>query len=101
VTSGVTAIGTIHLAGLTPGGTVTVHIWYGGQGEGYICPFVQNKKYQNEWIPQPELPLGPSDWPGWRTYTWTVPDFPLQGTGFELNDTGASDFVILLDAVSW
>jgi hypothetical protein len=101
VTSGETAIGTIHLSGLTPGGTVTVHIWYSGQGEGHICPFAQNKKGTIEWIPQEDLHLTPSDVPGWRTYTWTVPDFALKGTGIELNDTGASAFVILLDAVTW
>jgi hypothetical protein len=101
VTSGQTAIGTIHLAGLTPGGTVTIRIWYGGQGEGYICPFAQSQKYAIEWIPQEDLQLTPSDWPGWRTYRWTIPGFAPLGTGIELRDTGASDFVILLDAVTW
>jgi hypothetical protein len=101
VTSGEAAIGTIHIGGLTPGGTVTVHIWYGGQGEGHICPFVQNEKGTIEWIPQEDLQLTPSDWPGWRTYAWAVPDFALRGTGIQLNNTGASDFVILLDAIAW
>lgn len=101
VTGGFAAIGTVYLQGLRPAGVVTVHIWYDGQGEGRICPFIQTTQTTIEWIAQPDLELTPSDWPGWRTYSWRIPDFKIKGTGIQLNDTGASDFVILLDTVSW
>jgi hypothetical protein len=96
------AVGTTHIAGLTPGDKVTVHIWYGGQGSGYICPFAQDKQSTDLWIPQEPLRLMPSDRPGWHTYTWSMPsNFVPLGTGFQLNKTSRSDLVILLDAVSW
>jgi hypothetical protein len=101
VTQGSAAIGTTHLQGLRPGGVVTVHIRYDGQGEGRICPFIQTQQGTIEWIAQPDLELTASDWPGWRTISWRVPDLEIKGTGIQLNDTGASDFVIHLDSVSW
>ena len=102
VTGPYTAIGTKHIAGLAPGDKVTVHIWYGGQGAGYICPVIQDPAFDEWWIPQAPLVLKPSDRPGWRTYSWTMPtDIVLLGTGFQLNRTSKQDLVILLDDVTW
>jgi hypothetical protein len=102
VTGPFVAIGTNHIAGLTPGATVTVYIWYGGQGSGYICPFGEDKSSTNYWIPQEPLQLKPSDRRGWYKYSWPMPTtFLPKGTGFQLSKTSRSDFVILLDAVSW
>jgi hypothetical protein len=102
VTGPFTAIGTNHIAGLMPGGRVTVHIWYGGQGAGYICPFAEDKASSDDWIPQKPLRLSPSDRRGWYTYSWPMAtNFLPLGTGFQLNKTSRSDFVILLDAVTW
>jgi hypothetical protein len=102
VTGPLTAIGTNHIAGLMPGGRVTVHIWYGGQGAGYICPFAEDKASTDDWIPQTPLQLNPSDHRGWYTYSWPMAtNFLPLGTGFQLNKTSRSDFVILLDAVTW
>jgi hypothetical protein len=103
VPSGVTAaVGTIHLDGLKPASTVTAHIWYSGQGAGRICPFIQTPGAGAiEWIPQPDLQLTTADWPRWYTYSWTVPDSAVFGTGVGVVNSGATDFVILLDAVTW
>ncbi len=103
VPSGTTAaVGTIHLDGLKPASTVTVHLWYGGQGEGRICPFIQTPGGGTiEWVPRPDLELTTTDWPRWYTYSWTVPDSTIFGTGIELVNSGATDFVVLLDTVTW
>jgi hypothetical protein len=102
VTGPYTAIGTNLTEGLMPGTKVTVHIWYGGQGSGYICPFGEDVQDTDHWIPQKPLQLTPSERPGWHTYTWPMPaDFLPMGTGFQLNKTSKEDFVILLDAVTW
>jgi len=96
------AIGTKHIDGLAPGSTVTIHVWYGGQGSGYICPFVQDLAFHEQWIPQEPLYLAPSEKPGWHTYSWVIPTLTLNGTGFQLEKTSPrSDFVVLLDAVTW
>jgi hypothetical protein len=81
---------------------VTVHIWYGGQGAGYICPVVQTVSSDELWIPQKPLVLMPSERPQWHAYSWTVPEnVVLMGTGFQLNKTSKADLVILLDGVTW
>ena len=98
---GLAAIGTTHIDGLHPGSVVTLHIWYSGQGSGRICPFVQDTRLLPEWVQQEDLELATQDRPGWRAYTWTMPDLPVHGIGIQLNNTGANDFVILLDAVTW
>jgi hypothetical protein len=103
VTGPYTAIGTKHIDGLAPGDQVTAHIWYGGQGAGYICPVVHEVLGDNMlWIPQAPLVLTPSEKPQWHTYSWTMPtDVVLVGTGFQLNRTSKQDLVILLDDVTW
>ena len=96
------AVGTIHLDGLKPASTVTAHIWYGGQGEGRICPFIQTLGGGTiEWIPQPDLELTTTDRPRWYTVSWAVPDSSILGTGIEVVNSGATDFAVLLDAVTW
>jgi transcriptional regulator with XRE-family HTH domain len=98
---GYTAVGTTSIDGLHPGGVVTIHIWYGGQGEGRICPWVEGTEYQFEWLRQNDLQLVPQVKPGWHTYRWTMPDIPVLGTGIQLNNSSANDFVVFLDAISW
>jgi hypothetical protein len=102
VTPGFTAIGSIHMPGLDARDTVAVHIWYGGQGEATICPFVQQAKTFHTYWPQVhELDLTPHSTPGWRTYQWKIPDMAVRGTGLQINNTGVTDVVFALGAVSW
>jgi hypothetical protein len=49
----------------------------------------------------PPLRLGPAVPPGWHAYRWTVPAPTPHALGVQLDDTGATDFVVLLDAASW
>jgi hypothetical protein len=90
-----------NLDGLRPGGTVVAHIWYDGQGAGKICPFVQGSQGGASWIPVKELALTDESGHGWHDYTWRVPDTPFKGVGIQINNTGATDLVLFLDAVSW
>jgi hypothetical protein len=66
-----------------------------------ICPFLQDSSDRIEWIQVDDLTLASHDRAGWRTYSWTMPDVAVHGIGIQLNDTGDSDFVVLIDAVSW
>jgi hypothetical protein len=66
-----------------------------------ISSVVQGSECQTEWLHQNDLYLVPQVRPGWHTYTWTMPDIPVLGTGIQLNNISASDFVVFLDAISW
>jgi len=98
---GDTRIGTTSVPELHPGSIVTIHVWYGGQGAGLICPFIQNTRSETEWVQVRSLTLAPSDDPGWRPYTWTMPADAAIAIGLQFHNTTANDFMVLLDEVSW
>src|SRR5689334_21069412 len=85
------AIGTTHLAGLRPGGTVTFHIWY-RQGRGDLRPFAQDTAGGIHWSPAAAFTF-PQD-NKWLAYTWQVPDVPLRAVGFQLDSTGQADLIV-------
>jgi Helix-turn-helix domain len=98
---GLGAVGTTHVAGLRPEATLRLHVWYGGQGQGMICPFAQDPNYTIQWVPVAPLRLTPATHPGWRTYQWVMPEMAVHGVGVQLTNTGVSDMIVLLDAVEW
>jgi hypothetical protein len=95
------AVNPANLDGLRPGGTVVVHIWYGGQGAGKICPFVLGSQGGAVWVPVDELTFTQQSRHGWHDYAWRVPDSPFTGLGLQINNTGATDLVLFVDAVAW
>jgi hypothetical protein len=95
------AVNPANLDGLRPGGTVVAHIWYGGQGAGKICPFVLGSGGGALWVPVEEFALTEQSSHGWHDYAWRVPDTPFMGLGIQINNTGATDLVLFLDAISW
>ncbi|MFL6075484.1 MAG: helix-turn-helix domain-containing protein [Mycobacteriales bacterium] len=97
VRAGSGAVGTTHLSALRPGDPVVLRFWYGGQGQGEICPFVRDGSGAVRWVPTPPLRLGPAVPPGWHAYRWTVPAVTPRALGVQLDDTGATDFVVLLE----
>ncbi len=92
------AIGTDAVAGLHPGGMVTVRIYLAGSGSGQIRPYVQDSGGGIDWSATPALPLTRR---GWTTYDWQVPDVTVRRIGFEVHNAGAADLVIALDTVVW
>jgi hypothetical protein len=101
VRPGFTAIGTTHIADLREGMTVTVHIRYDGQGEGRLCPFVQDLNQTIQWVAVRPLEVSPRTRPGWRTYSFVTPSLVPNGVGIQINNTGATDLRLTLDAVTW
>ena len=103
VKPGFTAVGSARMTGLQPGDTVTAHLYYDGQGEATICPFIQGVDYVDRWIRVHELDLTTQSTPGWHTYQWTIPDIgmKLKGTGFQVNDTGTTQTVVYVGNVTW
>lgn len=91
------AVGTDSVSGIHAGSVITLHIWYGGQGGGDVRPFVQDTGYQEHW-PQVPTPLRGT---GWHTVTFTVPNVPVKGIGFQIDSTGNGNLVIALDAITW
>jgi hypothetical protein len=102
VKPGLSAVGSTKMKGLGYGDTVTVDLWYAGQGEATICPFVQTPvTYRTLWLQTEELKLSPHGPSGWRTYQWVIPDSPLTGTGFQITNTGGTDVVVYVGSVTW
>jgi len=105
VPTGFATIGSTSMTGLQSRDTVTIAVWYGGQGTAIICPIAQEAGTFHEYFPRiRELYLTPGSTPGWRTYQWTIPDFTqhhVQGTAIEIVNTGATPVVFYLGAVTW
>lgn len=102
VTPGFTAVGSVHMQGLDVGDTVTVRLWYDGQGAATICPFIQQSNTDDLYWPRVhELVLNTHSTPGWRTYQWRIPDMLVEGAGFQIDNTGSADVVLYLGAVTW
>lgn len=91
------AIGADELSGVHAGTVVTMHIWYGGEGQGTIKPFVQDTSYDNHFAGG-NLTLRNT---GWNTVAFTVPSVSVKAIGFQLDVSGGSDLVVDLDAVNW
>lgn len=90
------AIGTDRVPGLTAGAVVTLHVWFGGQGQGDLRPFVQDTGYHEHF----QSPTGLRG-SGWTTVSFTVPGVSVKGIGFQIDNTGGGNLVIALDAVDW
>ncbi|MFD2417264.1 protein kinase domain-containing protein [Amycolatopsis pigmentata] len=90
------AIGTDRIPGLAPGSMVTLHLYYSGQGQGDVRPFVQDTGYHNHF--QSPITLRGT---GWTTVTFTVPAMAIHGIGFQIDNTGRGNLVLALDAVNW
>ena len=105
VPTGFAMIGSTSMTGLQSRDTVTISVWYGGQGSAIVCPIAQEAGTFHEFFPKiRELSLTQSDTSGWRTYQWTIPDFTqhhVQGTAIEIVNTGGTPFVFYLGAVTW
>jgi serine/threonine protein kinase len=93
---GAQAVGTDAVGGLGAGSTVTLHVWYGGQGQGAVRPFVQDTDYA-EHVQAPRALRAT----GWTTVSFTVPDVSVKGIGVQIDDTGGGSLVVALDAVTW
>jgi DNA-binding XRE family transcriptional regulator len=98
---GLAAIGTTRVDGLLPEATLRLRLWYGGSGQGMVCPFVQDTHSNIQWIRVAPLSLAPAVYPGWQTFEWRMPDMPVHGVGIQVNDTGVTDLVIRIDDVEW
>jgi hypothetical protein len=92
------AIGTTAITGLSPGGNVTMRIYYDGQGTGAVHAYAQDTGYGIDWSPTPGLTLHSR---GWTSYTWRVPNIAVKGIGLQIDNAGSSDTVLALDTISW
>ena len=58
-------------------------------------------KYSEPWVRAQDLGLDTSTTPGRQAYQWTVPAFPVHGTGFQIENHGLSDVVLHIGQITW
>ncbi len=93
------AVGSDTIPGVTAGTVVTLRVWYDGQGQGDIHPFVQDPSSTSHWA-APIIPLSVTA-SHWSTVTFTVPNVPVHAIGFQIDNTGSGNLDVGLDAVNW
>jgi hypothetical protein len=94
-----TAVGTTHIDGLHAGMTVTLHVWYGGQGDGKVSPFIQAAD-DTPIFPPTSITLPRAT--GWTSLTFTIPaTVTPKGIGVQLDVNNGIDLDIAVDSVSW
>jgi len=92
-----TAVGTTHVSGLHAGMTVTIQMWYGGQGHGLISPFVQS----NGITLLPGAIAVPRA-TGWTSLSFTVPaNTTPTGLGVQLDVNDGINLTIAIDTIKW
>lgn len=84
------------LAGLTPGMTVTYHVWSPVAGQVSLTPFAYDGNWAGHFLPTRSLASG------WNSLSWTLPAMTgLQALGLQVQDSSGWAGGLNLDAVTW